>query len=120
MIPTILRLRWIKMETYKRYLECTVPNVGSIWSMSDEEVRKLPEFRRTIYEEYQKFAFFAQAAVIILPSIYTAPWARINNVWWPANIQVGISLSISIWIFWLQYKIRKTNREIMVREIMES
>lgn len=119
MIPTILRLRWIKMETYRRYLECTVPNMGSVWSMSDEEVRKLPEFRRLTYREYLKFAFFAQVAVII-PSIYTTLWVIIDNIWWPANIQLGTSLSISVWIFWLSYKIRKTNREIMVREIMES
>lgn len=120
MIPTILRLRWIKMETYRRYLECTVPNMKSVWSMSDEEVRELPEFRRTTYKEYLKFALFAQAAVVILPSIYTAPWARVDNIWWPADIQLGISLSISIWIFWLSHKIRRINREIMVREIMES
>lgn len=120
MIPTILRLRWIKMETYRRYLECTMPNMGSIWSMSDEEVRKLPEFRKTIYEEYQKFAVMACIAFLFIPLIYTIPDAWIKHTWWPLHLQLSITFLISVYIFWLRYKIWKVNREIIVREVMES
>lgn len=87
--------------------------------MSDEEVRKLPEFRRTIYEEYQKFALMTHVAFLLLPSIYTMP-SWIDGTKWPLYLQLGITSITSIWIFWLRHKIRRINREIMVREIMGS
>lgn len=120
MIPVVLRLRWIRMEVWRRHLECTVPNMGSVWSMSDEEVRKLPEFKKITYGEYLKFAVAAQITFFLFPLAYTIPDILTKNIWWPLYLQLIISFIISIWIFWLSYKIRKANREIMVREIMES
>jgi hypothetical protein len=119
-IPHLIRLRKLSIRDYKAYFSNTVPNMESIWSMSDEKVRELPEYRKITYEEYLKFALLAQVAIIILPLISTIPDILTNDIWWPLYTQLGISFILSIWILWLSHGIRKANREISVREIMLS
>jgi hypothetical protein len=108
------------MRVYAKYIAATVPNMDLVLNMADEEVRKLPDFRKETYKEYLKFAILSQVAMLLLPLISTIPDILIKNVWWPLYTQLGISLILSIWIFWLLRGIRKADREISVREIMMS
>lgn len=120
MIQIFLRLRGIQTEVLRHYLECAIPNMKSVWSMSDKEVQELPEFRQVVYKEYLKFLITAQVASFFVLIIFTIPPILIKNFWWPLYLQLGMFFIIGTLIFRLLYKIRKTNQEIMIKEIMES
>jgi hypothetical protein len=94
--------------------------IGKFHYVEEGEVELTPSQRLEMFKDDLPLTKFLAFFIGVAPSIYSIPMIVKQGYWGYLITQIGIALFFYILSLWIKYRIRKIEKYLIVRDVMDN